>query len=218
MKERMGCWAVGCLTIVAILIAAAVAVFFFAKKVSREVAEVQKIELEPVEFTQTEAVDVLDRINQFRARLATGEGPDAIELSEREINIAIAANPKWSQAKDFVRVDLEPGQIGFKFKVPFDPQLFQIDTSRAPFMEKIIGSLKGVSIGGTATLKAEIDGEKIDLRVDDLKLPGVPFADMLVQQARSRNLADHISQRDREQLKRIKSFKVEQDLVVAEAQ
>lgn len=213
-KKKRGCFFYGCLTATIVVIGCAVAFVFIGQRVAEQVTKSQSIEIEPITFTAAEGEEVINKIYAFKMRLKTGNGPEEIELTEREINVVIAAHKEWSVASPFLRVNIEQGKIGIKYKVPFDPRIFGIDDS-SPFVKSMLASLKGVSIAGSAAVKLQITEEDIDIRIDEINSPGIPS--MLVNKLRDENLADRMTARTRKELHQIKSLEIGDENVIAVA-
>ena len=213
-EKKRGCFFYGCLTAVIFLFLGLLLLFFVSKKVKEEITPVDvSKEFTPVLFTPSEAHQVLTKVTGFRHRLISGVGPQSIDLTEHEVNVAIHAHPEWSQAKDFLRVKFDEDQIGILFQVPFDERLFRF----FQLPEQVTRFLKGGSISGSASIGISIDDGDIRITIEDLNLPGVPFGGIIAQQVSNQNLADRLSKKDIEELKRIDTLKVSEGSASATA-
>ncbi len=123
-KKKRGCFFYGCLTVI-VLIVLGVVGLFVAVKVGinwavRNYTVTEPLKLPEVQASQEEYIQVRDRVLSFLKAVDTGQGPNELTLSARDLNVLVAEDPEWSKAKGVIYFEFKGNQAGGKLSMPMD--------------------------------------------------------------------------------------------------
>jgi hypothetical protein len=180
--RRRGCFFYGCITLIILMLIAAlgtiVGVRFLQRKV-QEYADTKPMPIERGDASSQKLSAVQKRIDTFKEAVATQRTPQELALSADEINTLLAGQPDLQPIADRVFVFIENNQLKAKLSWPLDQF-----------------GIKGRYFNGTGTFKVAINKGNLDLRIDDVQTQsGKPLPAPFLEELRKHDFADDL-QRD----------------------
>lgn len=180
--RKRGCFFYGCITLIVLMLIAALGLIVglrFVQRKVKEYADTKPMIIEKGDASPAKLSAVQKRIDAFREAVATQNTPQELALTADEINTLLAGQPDLQTLSDRVFVFIENDQLKAKLSWPLDQF-----------------GLKGRYFNGTGTFKISTQGGDLDLRIDDVQTQsGNPLPDTFLQELRKHDFADDL-QRD----------------------
>ena len=152
--KKRGCLFYGCITFVVLTLVLAVGGYFairYGINKAKSFTDTQPAALEVVDVPEPERAAIQLRVDEFKDGIENGKNVPPLELSERELNALITADPNW---RGRLHLDLEGDQMKAKVAMPLDVLGF------AP--------LRGRFLNGEATLKVSMENGKLVIRTTEV--------------------------------------------------
>lgn len=121
-QSGCGCFGTGCIiALVVLLIAGAIGIGFgmWIFNSLKAYTSDKPIDIPTVQATDAEYEAVKQKLKSFKQAANTGQA-SMIQLTDREINILIAKDPDFAEAKGHVYVEIADGTMHAKVSIPLD--------------------------------------------------------------------------------------------------
>lgn len=178
-KKGRGCFFYGCLTLVVVVLLAALGLVFgvryFVNRAVEKYTDTGPMTLPKVEMTLPEAAVVQDRVKAFKEALQAGNPTEALVLSEKDLNALIAAAPDFAPLKDKVYLSINGDQIKGQISMPLD---------NFP-----IGRTSGRYLNGSAAIRLAMNNGVLTATLESLEVKGEPVPEQFMAGIRQQNLA-----------------------------
>lgn len=166
-KKKKGCMFYGCLSTVVLCLVGAAILYWFIGGLQSSLAPVA---LPNISYSQEEANGVRAKIGLFAA--AAKSGPAEINLSERDLNLALQSLPELVKIKDYVRITVNGDKIGAILSIPVKEIPF--DQGQLPENIPLFGKPDDMHVNGRAVVRIDGSGAEPKIYLDNLELPGAP--------------------------------------------
>lgn len=176
-KRGCGCFFWGCLIVVLICLALAIAIgvsgYYWYKGMIDQYTAEEPIAIEVVELAEEEQAALNARFEEFGEAVEAGEASGQIELTAQEINALISQNEDLA-GKAFVRI--EDGQIGGDVSIPVD----------------FLPGGSGRYFNATAEFDVSMQGGVLLVTLADATVNGSALPAEFIQGMQSQNLAKEV--------------------------
>lgn len=179
VKKGRGCFFYGCLTLVLLVLVAALGLYFGTRYVVNQMVakytEASPMALPKVDASPTEISALQERVKAFKTAIAEGKQAEPLALTEREVNALIAGDADFSGLKDKIYVSLEGNQVKGQVSIPLD---------KFP-----IGKVKGRYLNGSAVFNVSMDNGVLIVTMQSLEVKGNPVPEQVMAGLRQQNMA-----------------------------
>lgn len=165
------CLLIGCVSVVGVLLLMGVcggfATYWTIQGTLDKYTSTTPAEIPVVQLSEEETDEIKARMETFQTKLDSGETPEPLVLTSKEINGLIASNEKMSGK---VYLTIEDGEISGDISIPDFP-------------------MKGRYLNGSATFIASLENGVLVVTLDQAEANGEPLPDMVMEGLRNENLA-----------------------------
>ena len=179
VKKGRGCFFYGCLTVVVLVLVAALGLFFgaryFINRTIEKYTDTGPMTLPKVEVSAPEAAVIQDRVKAFEAALQTGSPTEALVLTEKDLNTLISASPDFAALNGKVYVSIAGEQIKGQISIPLD--------------QFPIGRTAGRYLNGSAGIRLAMNNGVLTATLESLEVKGQPVSEQFMAGIRQQNLA-----------------------------
>ena len=180
--KKRGCFFYGCLTLVILVLAGALATYLGVRYVANKVTQLVNnytdtapIQLDTVTLPPAQMSVLRDRVAAFGQALQNPSTPQELVLTAEEINALIGGDPSYKAFKGQLLVQIPGDQIKGKLSLPLQD----------------IGplKLKGRYLNGEASLRASLVNGELDVHLDSVIVKGQPLPAAVMTELKKNNLA-----------------------------
>lgn len=181
----MGCWFWGCLTVVILLVAGALGLYFgvryYVRQAVMSYSTTEPLTLPALDLTQEHYAGARGKVEAFAAAMEGQEGADRLVLSSDDINALIIFHPDMGFMRDRVFVDLRGNEIRGRISIPLEAFGFA-----------------GRFVNADGKFFAGMVNGQLRITPLELSLNGKALPAQLLKQLQNRNLTDEIFKKNPE--------------------
>ena len=212
-KKRSGCWKIGGIGCVVVIIIAIIAGYFAFKGIKGLVSELtekytaaEPMDLPTVDASAEEVAAILDRVDSFTNALKGDDVPEPLTLTSRDINVLINNHPEWKEIAGKVYVTIEGDQVKGDISIP---------------LGELGEMFEGRFLNGSSIFSIGMQSGRLLLFLDEAEVGGEKLPDEIMAALKEKNLAEKTNERsDMETLNKIESITVQDGslIIVPKAQ
>jgi hypothetical protein len=151
-KSGFGCFAIGCFSLIVIIIALGIGGYYVVKSklgaIVESYTDTESMPLPPLSLSENQIDSVIARTENFLNSKQPGHAPVPLVLNGQEVNAFIAHSQNLSQFKDMAHIDIKDGAIDAQVSAPLDAF-----------------GLKGRVFNGKVKFTASLKNENVTLKV-----------------------------------------------------
>jgi hypothetical protein len=189
-NKNRGCFFYGCLTVILVVIAVAVGVYFGTRKaINLAVAnftDTKPAELPRIQISPAQQKEIRDRFDKLSDAAARGRPAEDLVLTADEFNALLLNSPGLKGFKDELYFQVETNNLKAQVSLPLD----QFQIWRSLSKKLAMPDLRGRYLNGTATLDASVNNGQFQLKVRDMTAKGKPLPSSFMANLQTQNLAE----------------------------
>ncbi len=213
-RSKLGCLAMGCLSVVVAVIAGALMLYFGAKYALNyalnEFTDDRPTAFEESALSLEESVTLKSKFDNFRKRADVNLPSEPLELGTDEINHLIETDPTFSTLKDKVRLKIVKNEVRGNISIPIDivrqiyPDFPQMD------------ALSGRYLNAEVTVNLWLRQGELQAYLKQMSVKGKPVPDNIMSKIQDRDLLkdDRIGGQLRKQFNKLRDVKVENGKII----
>ena len=176
-SKGRGCLFYGCLTLLVVFLAGAIAMYFAGRYVYKKAVSYTSTApaaLPKTEMPAEKLAELQQRVTAFGDALKDQKTSQAISLTADELNALFANDPSFKDFKDKFHVAVDGNKIKGSLSLP---------------LKGIGWGLDDRYLNGAATLKVALSNGQLIVNLDALEVNGQPVSESFMTNVRLKNLA-----------------------------
>ena len=197
--KKRNCWLFGCIGLAVFTLAGIIITFFVIRSVvlnavdkytATEPLSIQRVELPPNEMT-----NLLERVSNFGDALEKQDHAEELVLTANEINALIG---RQKDLADKLLVGIEGDKLSGQVSFPLESLGF-----------------KGRYFNGEATFRAQVEGGRLEVFIDDASFNGQSLPDNILKQLRKEDMMKEVDDPEfKEAIAKFESIQVKDGQII----